>query len=286
MRGKYTIIDKDTLLKTYEDTGRSMRATGKALGTSEKTVMRRMKEYGIEWDKKVFYPCNENFFDELNEKSLYWIGFIATDGWVYKHNYTYELHIKLADKDLDHLKLFKQHLGSSSPIHEKIEKKTAGEDGFLKDEYVAHQISISSEKIFNRLAEFNIVPNKTLIYTFPEQLKIHPGVRHFIRGCLDGDGWYRQHRNNGKDYTTEIRVGMCGNPTFVREMFDIIRSSCSVETGSYYVRKSNSNTADFEFCAKADVNKIIDWLYQDTTIYLPRKRDVAMMAKQFKENLK
>jgi transcriptional regulator of acetoin/glycerol metabolism len=60
MRGKYTTIDKDTLIKAYENNGRSMRATGKALGTSEKTVMRRMKEYDIEWDKKVFYPCNEN----------------------------------------------------------------------------------------------------------------------------------------------------------------------------------------------------------------------------------
>jgi hypothetical protein len=284
MRSKYT-IDKDTLLKAYEDNGRSMRATGKALGTSEKTIMRRMKEYGIEWDKKVFYPCNENFFDELNEKSLYWLGFIATDGWVFKHNYTYGLHLKLADKDLDHLKLFKQHLDSLSPIHDGVIKKKAGQDGFLKDEYLAHQISISSEKIFNRLSEFNIVPNKTHIYRFPNLLKNHPDVRHFIRGCLDGDGWWREHRNNGKDYTTEIRVGMCGTPAFVREIYDIIKEQCVIDSGSYYVRKSGK-TADFEFCAKRDVNDIVDYLYQDATIFLPRKRDIAMMAKQFKEPLK
>lgn len=285
MRGKYTTIDKDTLIKAYEENGRSMRATSKALGTSEKTIMRRMKEYGIEWDAKVFYPCNENFFDELNEKSLYWLGFLATDGSVDKHNYSYEIKLKLADKDLEHVKLFKSHLGSMSPIHEKIEKKTAGKDGFKKDEYLAQQISITSEKIFNRLGEFNIVPRKTHIYRFPEQLKNHPDVRHFIRGCLDGDGWWREHRNNGKAYTTEIRVGMCGTPAFVREMFDIIKDECVIDSGSYYVRKSGK-TADFEFCAKADVNDIVDYLYQDATIYLPRKREIAMMAKQFKEPLK
>lgn len=282
MRGIYTKIDKDTLLKAYEDNGRSMRATGKSLGTSEKTVMRRMKEYGIEWDKKVFYPCNENFFDELNEQSLYWLGFIATDGWVIKHNYTYEVHLKLAHKDLEHLKLFKQDVESLSPIYDKIEKHIAGEKGFSKDEYLSHGIRISSEKFFNRLADYNIVPNKTHIYTFPEQLKNHPDVRHFIRGCLDGDGWWREHRNNGKNYTTEIRVGMCGTPVFVREMFDIVKAKLDITSGSYYVRKSGK-TADFEFCAKADVNKIVDYIYQDATIYLNRKYEISKLAKILKE---
>lgn len=285
MRGKYIEINKDTLIRAYEDNGRSMRATGAALGTSEKTVMRRLKEYGIEWDKKVFYPCNENFFDDLNEKSLYWLGFLATDASVSKYHYSYQIRLKLAHKDIDHIKLFKNDLDSQSPIRDKIEKKTAGKDGFLKNEYLANEIIITSEKIFNRLAEFNIVPNKTHIYSFPECLKNHPDVRHFIRGCLDGDGWWREHRNNGKDYTTEIRVGMCGTPVFVREMYNIIKEQCVIDSGSYYVRKSGK-TADFEFCAKSDVNDIADYLYKDAIIYLPRKRDIAMMAKQFKERLK
>ena len=279
MRGKYQTINKETLLKAYEDSGRSMRATGKAIGTSEKTIMRRIKEYGIEWDKKVFYPCNEGFFDELNEKSLYWLGFLAADCSVSKYHYSYQLRLKLAHKDLEHLQNFKSDIESLSPISDKIEKKTAGKDGFLKDEYLANEIIITSEKLFNRLAEFNIVPAKTHIYKFPEQLKEHPDVRHFIRGCLDGDGWWREHRNNGKDYTTEIRIGMCGTPAFVREMYDIIKEKCVIDSGSYYVRKSGK-TADFEFCAKADVNYIVDYLYQDATIYLSRKRDIAMKIKK------
>lgn len=285
MRGKYIIIDKETLRKAYEDNGRSMRATGKALGMSEKTVMRRMKEYSIEWDKKVFYPCNENFFDELNEESLYWLGFLATDGNVFKHNYSYEIQLKLAGKDLFHLERFKTSLNSLAPIHRKIEKHKADEKGFNKDEYVAYQISITSEKITNQLAKFNIVPRKTHIYRFPEQLKDHPDVRHFIRGCIDGDGWWREYKNNGKDYVTNIFVGMCGTPEFVREMFDIIKDKCVIDSGSYYVRKSGK-TADFEFCAKSDVNDIVDYIYKDATIYLPRKYEIAKIAKQFKNTLK
>jgi hypothetical protein len=281
MRGQYVKIEKEILLKTYEENNRSMNATAKVLNTSAKSIMRRMKEYGIEWDKNIFYDCDENFFDNLNEKSLYWLGFLATDGSVSKYKYSYQLRLKLASKDIEHIKSFKKDINSSSPIRDKIEKKIAGKDGFLKDEYFANEIIITSEKIFNRLAEFNIVPNKTHIYTFPDQLKNHPDVRHFIRGCIDGDGWYREHRNNGKEYTTEIRVGMCGTPIFVKEMFEIVKEKCGFNSGSYCVRKSGK-TANFEICSKKDVNILIDYLYKDATIYLDRKYQIAMKAKQYK----
>lgn len=283
MRGKYTNIDKNILIKTYEDNGRSMRATGKALGTSEKTVMRRLKEYGIEWDKKVFYPCNESFFDVLNERSLYWLGFLATDGNVTKRNYSYQIRLKIASKDRNHLISYKNDLESMAPIYDRIEKPKRA--AFKQKEYFSSELIITSEKIFDKLAEFNIVPAKTHIYRFPEQLKSHPGINHFIRGCIDGDGWWREYRNNGKDYTTGIIVGMCGTPIFVKEMFNIIKEKCSIDSGSYHIRKSG-NTGDFEISAKKDVNKIVDWLYKDATIYLSRKYEIALMAKNYKELLK
>lgn len=284
MRGKYVQIDKALLIKTYEDNDRSMNATAKILKTSAKSIMRRMrrmKEYDFKYDEKPFYTCDETFFDDLNEKSLYWLGFIATDGSLSKLRYSYQLRLKLANKDVSHIMSFKKDINSLSPIKEKIEKKIAGKDGFLKNEYLANEIIITSEKIFNKLAEFNIVPNKTHIYRFPEQLKNHTDVRHFIRGCIDGDGWYREHRNNGKKCTTEIRVGMCGTPIFVKEMFDIVKEKCELNSGSYYIRKSGK-TADFEICSKKDVNIFIDYLYNDATIYLDRKYEIAMKAKQYK----
>ena len=283
MRGKYVKIEKEVLIDAYENSGRSMRAAAKILNTSEKSIMRRMKEYGIEWDKKINYSCNENFFDELNEKSLYWLGFLATDGCVAKHNYTYEIRLKLSKKDIDHLILFKNNLDSESPIHEQILKKNAGTNGFIKNEYYSCEIIISSKKIFYRLSEFNIVPQKTHIYIFPEQIKNHKDIKHFIRGCLDGDGWWRKHKNNGKEYTTEIRVGMCGTPKFVKDMFNIIKEKCDINSGSYYIRKSGK-TADFEFCSKQDVAKIADYLYKDATVFLQRKKDIAILANSFIKN--
>ena len=279
MRGQYVKIEKEILLKTYEENNRSMNATAKVLNTSAKSIMRRMKEYGIEYDKKILYSCDENFFDNLNENSLYWLGFLATDGNVYKHNYSYTISLKLAAKDSEILVKFKNDIKSQAPIHNTITKPKS--DKFKKKEYNGVQLTLTSEKIFNKLAEFNIVPNKTHTYTFPDQLKNHALVHHFIRGCIDGDGWYREHRNNGKAYTTEIRIGMCGTPIFVKEMYEIIKQKCNFDSGSYYERKFGK-TADFEICSKKDANTLINYLYKDATIYLPRKYEIAMKAKQYK----
>jgi hypothetical protein len=127
MRGKYTIIDKDVLSKTYEDNKRSLRAAGKALGVSDKTVMRHMIKNNLKWDKKILYSCNENFFDDLNEQSLYWLGFLSADGNVYKHKYSYSVNLRIALKDLEHLKKFKDHIGFTGPIHYGTHK---GANGF------------------------------------------------------------------------------------------------------------------------------------------------------------
>src|SRR5271157_1835828 len=100
MRGKI-VIDKDELLDTYEKNGRSLHQTAKILGTSSMTIKRRFDEYGLAYDPKPKYSCNEAFFDELNEKSMYWLGFLATDGNVQKHHYSYEIKLALATKDIE-----------------------------------------------------------------------------------------------------------------------------------------------------------------------------------------
>lgn len=271
MQNKFN-IDKETLLKVYNDNKRSIRATSKALGVSKNVILNRMKKYDIEWDKRIFHTCNENFFDELNEAAMYWLGFLATDGCVTQRKSTYELTLNLSYKDIDHLKLFKNNIESSSSILEQIsKKKPGGVYGFLKEKYKCCKIKISSKKLFDKLSDFNIVPRKTHIYTFPEKLKDHENVRHFIRGCIDGDGWWSKYTEKNN---IRIEIGMCGNPIFVNETFNILKDKCNISFGSYYVRKSGKN-ANFKFSRKSEVKKIFEYLYKDATIYLPRKYEVA-----------
>jgi|ERR1700722_782419 len=257
-------IDTETLIEAYKKSGRSLRKTAKILGTSEKTIQRRLKEINYNYESKKKYFCNEQFFDKLDEKSLYWLGFLATDGNI---SFPNELRFGLAIKDRAHLIKFKIDINSNSPIHDYIAKRN--NEKFKKSEYPYSTISISSKKICDKLAEYNIVPAKTYTYEFPNQLLNTPEVRHFIRGCIDGDG-SEGLRFNKENNPCQARVSMSGNPKFVNQVFDLIKEKChlSKDSGTFY---SEDTWAKFEFAGHEDILKIKDFLYKDATVFLERK---------------
>jgi len=49
-----------------------------------------------------------------------------------------------------------------------------------------HWFSVANDKIYDDLVRLGLTPRKSLILNFPEIPNQH--VRHFIRGCWDGDG--------------------------------------------------------------------------------------------------
>lgn len=282
MRGKKFKIDKETLIETYNECDRSLNKTAEKLGTSSKSIKRRFDDYGLEYDGKVEYSVNEEFFDELNEKSMYWLGFLATDGNVRKYQYSYIIKLALATKDIDILYKFKEHINFTGTVRSYVVKPSPKSLSSLKkDEYYSSQISFTSKKIFNRLAEFNIVPNKTHIYEFPKQLENHPLLNHFVRGCIDGDGWIREHRNNGSIELNEVRVGFCGTEKFVRQLFNIIKNTLNINTGTFDKANNSDSTYRFEINGLHEVDRLVDWLYKDATVFLERKRNASIRAKEF-----
>jgi hypothetical protein len=280
MRGKYVEIDKNLLIETYEKCGRSLNKTGKVLGIPAKTIKRRFDDYGLKCDPKIEYSLNHDYFDNLTEQSMYWLGFIATDGNLYKNKYSYNINIKLATEDKHHLDKYKNHINFTGNVRSYIKKNDGKNPKMKKDEYYYSVIYFTSRKIFDRLADFNIVPAKTHILEFPEQLKNHPLLSHFIRGCIDGDGWIREHANNGSEIPTEVRVGMCGTEKFVKQTFEVIKSALNINSGTC-LQTDSVNTWSFEFTALHDVDKLVDWLYKDATIYLERKYEIAKLAKGY-----
>jgi hypothetical protein len=229
------------------------------------------------------YICNENFFDELNEKSAYWVGFIAGDGCVRKHNYSYVLKIALATKDISHLEAFKKDIEFTGPVNSYTIINKDKSKTLKKDKYFSSQVSITSKHIFNKLGDYNVVPNKTYIYSVPDIIKNSKYVNHFVRGCIDSDGWIIKHKNNGSLVTTNIRVGFCGTENFVKDVFNIIKNNLSISGGDL-IKRDDINW-NFQFEKKEDVHKIIEWIYEDATVFLQRKKDNADMASEFYKNI-
>lgn len=273
------ILSKELLLSTYENSGRSLNVAAKVLGVSAKTIQRRFKEYGLEYDLPPRYTCNEKAFDQLNEHSMYWLGFLAADGNVRKHNYSYVLKLELASKDEQHLLKFRDFMKSNAIVYKYINHNKGNNINFKKDTYYSSKLCITSKYITDKLAKFNIVPNKTKTYFIPEQLTGHPLLHHFIRGFIDGDGCYSFRYNNKSPEITGIRVSLVGNPLVVNQIFALVKDKCKIDTG--YCRSRSLNNTQFEFEAKDDVIKIVNYLYDGATVYLDRKAKIALKASSY-----
>lgn len=175
---------------------------------------------------------------------------------------------------------FKNHINYNGLIHKSTSKHSLTNPKW-KDS-IKNTLAISSSQIFDDLKRFNINPNKTKVYTFPNWVMTHKLVNHFMRGYNDGDGsfYYDKSRNR---VCFELR----GTKEFLIDYKNILESSFKI--------KSNINvtvpdsTAKIKYSGKKIVPQIVDFLYKDATIFLNRKYESAKKAKQIleiKENAK
>lgn len=215
--------------------------------------------------------CDERFFSCDTPQSFYWAGFIAADGCVCLDKGKYpRLKICLAEKDKDHLVKFKRAIKFEGKVHtyhlEKYNSRST--------------ITIASSKVFNDLARFNIVPRKTLIYTFPKWLNNHPLVNHFMRGYFDGDGSFSVYRNYNSTIDN-LAMNICGTGEFLKAYKRILIAAGIKLNGNIY-KSSSSNISIFSCKGNRKITKIRDFLYNNATkdIRLERKFNIVF-AKQF-----
>lgn len=116
------------------------------------------------------YEVNDNFFDFIGEKQAWLLGMLAADGSISN------------DRTFSISQSNKHGLELINTIKEMI-----GFKGKVSHYKNAHSISLTSEKIAENLAKFNIIPRKSLVYEFPDQLPKDKYVP-FLRGYFDGDG--------------------------------------------------------------------------------------------------
>ena len=107
-------ITKISLLSDYELLG-SLRLVAEKYNTSHAVISSMMRRFGIVYKSHNHnnLPVNHDFFSKNTLKSCYWAGFIAADGCVFKN----QVRLALAEKDIDHLRLFKKDLRIRTQIN-------------------------------------------------------------------------------------------------------------------------------------------------------------------------
>lgn len=222
------------------------------------------------------YKVNHNIFQEETERSFYLAGFIAADGCIRiaktnkNNNYiNHRLQISLSKNDELHLIKIRELLESNNPINNYLIQNSKRNDNW--NDVWESKLMITSKQIVNDLRRFNIVPRKSLTYTFPKWLQNHPLVNHFMRGYFDGDGSFFINSELSYD---RLCCSVRGTEKFLKVYKKILETQCNFKcTGNI---DTSSNAAQLRFKGKLSL-QVRDFLYQNATVYLDRKHTVGSL---------
>ena len=131
------------------------------------------------------YDLDESYFDNIDTPDkAYFLGWIASDGCISNNaNKKNTLSISLKGNDAYILHLFSYYLSGKSNNRKPLSYRSVKHS---KGTSIMARFEISSDKIFDALNQYEIVPNKSKILeicTLPEPL-----MAHYLRGYFDGDG--------------------------------------------------------------------------------------------------
>lgn len=267
-------LTKDLLTNDYIEL-KSFRKIAQKHNVHHNTISNLFTKYNIDYKQKIIYSKNENIFSEETEEAFYLAGFIAADGNLYK-NY---LNIWLSLEDEDHLNKIKNILKTDMPT--KIRKdhhSQIGKQNIISSTkgFCLHSIKIYDDLINN----FNLKENKSLTLEFPKHLINHPLINHFIRGYFDGDGSFSIRNPNIKNKQSKINIcfELLGTLNFITNVNDILHNNINLPEN---IISLNKNISRVRYSGNRLSALIGDWLYQNATIYLDRKYQRYLIAKQY-----
>ncbi len=199
------------------------------------------------------YRVVEDFFKDIDsEEKSYWLGFLMADGSISERN---EINLKLSWKDRFHIEKYRKCLGSNHPIRSLTTFLPA-----TGRHYRMATMTIISFEMVNDLKKWGIVPNKTLMESFP----CIDGrfASHFIRGVFDGDG------SIGKSHKRP-HFNIAGNERFLLDLQRHLRLSGVSKTKLTPCGRIHYLT----YGGIGNIRKIYQYLYSNATVWLDRKRE-------------
>lgn len=255
-------MDMDIRLKISQDyeNGQSVKDLSKKYDIAASKLYRILAETGVTMrsnrENSRKYTLDETYFSTYHNENSYWIGVLAADGYIATPKHTSGV-ISLSQKsNAENTKWIQQFLddiGSDAPIKTYINKTAYGDCEYIK-------IRMNSAQIYSDLVNAGIVPRKSLILKPPPSKVI---ARDWIRGYFDGDG-------SASYGGIGVRLRFCGT----EEVLDWIETQ--LPAGKVYWSKrypDSKNNYQIEVSRKSDVIDSINYLYNNATRYLPRKRE-------------
>lgn len=202
---------------------------------------------------------DESFFKTWTPAMAWVLGVIYTDGCLIGPTRTTKFCLAIGQKEPELLEKVLALMKSNAKVSFAPRRGIAG---------ALYQIRINNPKIYADLQRLGLTPAKSLIIQFPA---IPPDcVRHFIRGCWDGDGsvYLEEGRIPSASYVS-------GSRDFIERLVGHLVNLGLPDRTIHQTVRSKHPSYDFRY-TRGQCTKLYHVLYADVdaSMYLSRKHDV------------
>lgn len=264
------IIDKslkESIINEYIKKPITLNTIGNMFGLHGVTISKILKEYNIPiYTKQQLFSfgLNENYFEEIDsEEKAYLLGFFLADGCIFDDLMgSPKIIFGLAEPDTYIVKIFHQAINSQNKL--RVDAR--------RDHLYISSVN-SSQKMADDLEKLGISKHKP-IRKLPI---IHDDLmHHLIRGFFDGDGnfGYRlSHPERENCHSYRGRIDMVAHEYVLPTLKNLLEE----KVGIYQYNIGRVNCKMFLQCVdinkKTDILKFYNYIYNDATIYLQRKKN-------------
>jgi predicted HTH domain antitoxin len=258
----YETLNQDDVLEQY-DLLKNIHKVAEYFNVSISPVKKILKSNGIELTNRR-YEVNHHYFDEIDtEEKAYWLGFLYADGYIRERNGGNSLEMKLSVKDKHHLEKFRESIGSNHKIVNAVSKvKLDWGDS------ISHMCSLAmySGQLVESIKSQGFHSRKTFTIERPNIDK--KLIHHFIRGYFDGDGTVRfvEKKRSSTGFA-------CASEKFREFIIDELYDNGIIIKyyGGIHLHIQN----------KVDNNKFYNYIYNNATIYLERKKEIYERFREY-----
>ena len=244
-------LPEQQIINEYKN-GISSTILAKKYNITFSAIIYILKKYNISRNNKYNninlirdYWNNIDTFDKA-----YFLGFLITDGNVYKNNIRLTLKNDISEqKILNTFKKYTKNENTLSIVNRIKNNKPFSEISF----------QVKCLEWINALANYLVIPNKTNIVELPQLNK--DLMPHLLRGLIDGDGCI--------SYKSGY-INFCGNQKLVTQVRDYFVHELNVKNNK--VIQINTTLYSISWANKKDIITIGNYLYANKyDCYLERK---------------
>lgn len=217
---------------------------------------------------------NENYFNgDLGEIQSYYLGLLLGSGKFSKNTNK----ITLDMKDYEIIYAFKIELGISGRVKAKAPCTLKNRE-VIGGKFPTYSVEFTSERITKDLKDLGVGYKNRKLLLYNDRIQ----TNHYLRGYLDADG-YITVKNLHTGHAPQLRIGYTIED---RNILEILRKYITERLELKCRVEQQSNKRGWKLILTClDALSFCNWIYNDATVYLRRKKVIYDVAIKQREEL-